>query len=96
MVSSGSTSELAKIPTQDEYEDALEGDIDLKKKIIKLGELNELAYEDIILSINATSSVEKVAFGLVWNGNSVEFPEGKCKIAWDMLVSKLHMQPCLC
>ena len=34
---------MDKIDTQDEYENALEGDMDLNKKIVKLCELNELA-----------------------------------------------------
>ena len=50
---------------QEEYENALEGDMVLNKKIIKLDELNELAYENLILSINTSSSVGKVAFGVV-------------------------------
>ena len=66
----------------------LEGDDDLDKKIVKLGELNELAHEDLILSINTSSSVGKVAFGLVKNAKSEVFPEGNCKVGWDRLVSK--------
>ena len=46
-------------------------------KIIKLGELNELVYEDLILSINTRFCFGKVAFGLVKNG----FLEGNCKVA---------------
>ena len=43
---------MDKIHTQDEYENAQEGDMDLSKKIIKLDDLNELlAFEDLILSI---------------------------------------------
>ena len=38
-----------KTLTQDEYESALEGDEELHKKIVKLGKLNEVAYEDLIL-----------------------------------------------
>ena len=43
--------------SQDEYEEALKGNEDLDKKIVKLGEWNELAYKDLILSINTSSSV---------------------------------------
>ena len=57
-------------------------------KIVKLGDLNELAYEDLIVSINTSSSIKKVAFGLVKNGKSAYFPKGSCKIEWDRLVSK--------
>ena len=53
---------IDKIPTQDEYKNALNGDTDLDKKIIKLGELNELAYEHLILLMNTNLYVGKVAF----------------------------------
>ena len=79
---------IDKSPMQEEYENALKGDMDLDKKIIKLGELNKLAYEDLILSIKTNSSVGKVAFRLVRNANSVDFPKGKSKITQDRLVSK--------
>ena len=51
------------------------------------GELNKLA-QDLILSMDTSSSEGKVAFGLVRNVKSVKFPEGNCKITWDRLVSK--------
>ena len=68
------------IPMQEEYEKALEADMDLGKKIVKLSELNELACEDLILSINTNCSVEKVAFGFVRNAKSLEFQEGNYKV----------------
>ena len=40
LVSTGSTPGMDKIPTQEEYEDALKGNEELDKNIIKLGELN--------------------------------------------------------
>ena len=43
LVSNGSTLGMDKIPTQDEYENALKSVMDIDKKIIKFGELNELA-----------------------------------------------------
>ena len=57
-------------------------------KTVKLGELNELAYEELFLLINTSSSVGKVAFGLVKNTKSADFPQGNCKIALDRLVSQ--------
>ena len=50
---------MDKISMQDEYEHALKGGMDLDKKIIKLGDLNELAYEDLILSVNTIPPLEK-------------------------------------
>ena len=43
---------VEKIPMQEEYENVLEGDMHLDKKITKLEALNERAYEDLILSLN--------------------------------------------
>ena len=58
---------------QEEYERVLEGDEHLDKKIVKRGELNELTYEDLILLIKTSSSVGKVAFGVVKNTKNEEF-----------------------
>ena len=74
--------------TQEEYENTLMCDTDLDKKILKLFQLNELAYEDLILSINTYSSVEKVAFELMINAKNLKFLEGNCEVAWDRLISK--------
>ena len=88
LVSTRTTPGVDKSPTQEENESALEGDENPDKRIVKLGELNELAYEDLILSINTSSSVGRVAFGLVKNAKSEDFLEGNCKVAWNRLVSK--------
>ena len=72
---------------QDEYENALKGDMGLNKKI-KLGESNDVAYDDLILTFTTNSSVGKVAFGLVENAISLEFPDENCKIAWINLFNK--------
>ena len=74
-----------RVPTQSEYEKAIE---DNNKEKIKIGDLNEEAFEDIILSINHTSNEGKVAFSLVRNCKTDEYPEGNCKLAWDRLVAK--------
>ena len=72
---------------QEEYESALEGEKVFNKRIAKLGELKEIAYKDLILLIKTSSSVGKVAFELVKNAKSEDFPEGNCKVAWDRMVS---------
>ena len=92
LVTSGSMSGMDKISPQDEYENAHKGDADLNEKIIKLSDLNELAYEDLILSINTSSSAGKNAFELIWNAKSADFSKGNCKIAWGRMVSKFG--PC--
>ncbi len=74
-----------KIPTERECEEEF---INKDQPTVKRGELNKQAYEDIILSINHTSGQGKVAFILVKNCISDEYPEGNCKLAWDRLTAK--------
>ena len=50
--------------------------------------LNVQAYRDIMLSVKHDSKHGKVAFGLIKNCKSKEYPEGNAKRAWDRLQSK--------
>ena len=95
LVSTSTTLGVDKIHMQGEYESALGGNEDLNKKIVKLGELNELMCEDLILLINTSSSVGKVAFGLEKNAKSEDFLERNCKVAWDRLESKYALNTAL-
>ena len=88
LVSTGKKPGVDKIPNQNEYESALMGGEDLGKKIVKLGELNKLALQDLILLINTSSFDGKVEFKLVKNAKSVDFLEENCKVVWNFLVSK--------
>lgn len=74
-----------KIPTEREYTKAV---VNKDQPTVKCVELSEPAYEDIFLSINHTSGQGKVAFSLVKNCVSDEYPEGNFKLAWDRLVAK--------
>ena len=56
--------------------------------IVKLGEHNELACEDLILSIHTDFSVEYVLCGLARNAKNLDFPQSNCIVAWDRLVHK--------
>ena len=47
----------------------------------KLGELNVLMYEDILLSIDTKTAAEKIAFNLVNTCFSEDFPEENCRLA---------------
>ena len=85
----GSTVGFDKIPM---FEKILDGDADLDRKIFKLGELNELAYEDFILTLNTNFSVDKVAFGLVRNAKRLAFPNRKYIISWNRQANKYAPQ----
>ena len=52
--------EVDKIVMLAEFEEALEGDTVLDKKIVNLSKFNDQAYENLILAMNSFSSVEQV------------------------------------
>ncbi len=47
-----------------------------------------MAYKDLVLSINHTTRLGKVAFSLIKNCKSDDFPKGKYKLAWERSVKK--------
>ena len=76
------------IPTVEQYDTAVgKGDAE-SKKIVDLANKNEEAFEDIILSIDHTTTEGKVAFSLVKNCRTASYPEGSCKLAWERLLAK--------
>ena len=77
-----------QIPTKSEYDAAEIGSDNSKKKTRRAWKLNELAYEDILLSINCSTSSGKTAFNLVDNCVTSDQPDGNCKLAWERLTSK--------
>ena len=77
-----------ELPTADEYEKAVDNGRERGGGIIRINNLNEEAFEDIILSIDHTTKQGKVTFSLVKNCKTAKYPEGNCKLAWDRLVGK--------
>ena len=80
--------------TQDEYDNTIKCETDLDKKVVKLGDLNELAYKNLILSMNINSSVRNVACRLIQKAKSLEFVEGNGKNALDRLVKSEKILSC--
>mmetsp|Transcript_11032 Transcript_11032/g.16141 ORF Transcript_11032/g.16141 Transcript_11032/m.16141 type:complete len:162 (+) Transcript_11032:416-901(+) len=77
-----------KIPSESAY-DSAKGKKDSKEKETRrLWKLNELAFEDILLSINGTTQADKIAFNLVDNCTTSEQLDGDSKMTWDRLVHK--------
>ena len=74
MASIGSSVEIDKIPVQYEYKNALMGDIDIYQKI-KLGELNELAYEDHNFSKNTNFSEDGMQKVWCFQRETIKFDE---------------------
>ncbi len=66
---------MDRVPKADEYNLAYLGNLPDDKKVMKLGDLNKFACEDLILSINGNTMAGRVAFNLVKNSKSDEYPK---------------------
>ena len=53
-------------------------------------ELNENAYADLILSIDASNGTSRTVFNLVKNSKSTEYPDGHAGLAWESLEKKFE------
>jgi hypothetical protein len=73
------------IPTVDEKFD--EGTESGKKKSIAI-EMNEIAYSDLILSIDVKTSSGKIAFNLIKGCKSKDYSDCNAAIAWERLKKK--------
>jgi hypothetical protein len=73
------------IPTVDEKFD--EGTESGKKKSIDI-EMNEIAYTELILSIDVNTSSGKNTFNLIEGCKSKDYPDGNAAIAWERLKNK--------
>jgi hypothetical protein len=78
-------SEKLPIPKVDEDIDET-SDISKKKSIII--ELNEIAYIELILSIDVKGSSGKVAFNIIRGCKTKDYPDGNGVNAWDRLKNK--------
>jgi gag-polypeptide of LTR copia-type len=54
----------------------------------KLVELNEIAYSELIMSIDTSTAAGKVAFGLVKASKSKDYPDGNAATSWKRLKGK--------
>jgi gag-polypeptide of LTR copia-type len=75
----------ANIPKTDEVYDMKSED---GKKFIISADMNELAYTELILSIDDKTS--SVAFNLVKGGKSKEYVDGNAFMAWEQLKNKFE------
>jgi hypothetical protein len=84
-----------KIPKKDEVYDM---ESEEGKKFIIAADMNELAYTELILSIDDKTSSGKVAFNLVKGCKSKEYVDGNAFMAWERLKNKFEplSVPSLC
>jgi gag-polypeptide of LTR copia-type len=58
------------------------------KKMMKVIELNEIAYTELILSIDMKTSNGKIAFNIVKGCKTQDYPDGNAASAWEKLKYK--------
>ena len=54
----------------------------------RLDNANELAFEDLVLSVDGTTEAGRVAFGIIRSSKTTELPEGDARLAWEKLERK--------
>jgi hypothetical protein len=59
-----------------------------EKRLLCITDLNEIAFTELILSIDMNNSKGKIAFGIVKSCKSKEFEDGNAALAWGKLKKK--------
>ena len=60
---------------------------DAGKAEAKLRDLNELAYEDLILFINGSTDAGRIAFSIIRNSKTSDLKDGDSALAWKAYVT---------
>ena len=58
--------------------------------MLKIVELNERAFKELVLSIDVSSSAGKIAFGIVMSCKTKEYEDGNAALAWEKLKKKFE------
>ena len=74
-----------KVPKSSEE---LEDKTEEGRKLIKNSDLNELAFTELILSIDVSNSSGKISFGIVKGCKSKDYEDGNATLAWEKLKKK--------
>lgn len=61
---------------------------DAGKALQKIVDSNDMAYEQLILSMDITKSGGKVAFGIIKGSKSADYEDGNGTVAWTRLLNK--------
>ena len=76
---------MLSIPKTDESFDEAS---DQGKRMLKIIEFNEIAFTELILSIDVKTSNGKIAFNLIKGCKSKDYPDGNAATAWERLKNK--------
>jgi hypothetical protein len=68
--------------------DEVNEETDKGKTMMKIFDLNELAYTELILSIDVKTSSGKIAFDMVKGCKNKDYTEGNATMAWERLKNK--------
>jgi hypothetical protein len=56
--------------------------------MLRIIDLNEMAFTELVLSIDVSSSSGKIAFGIVKSCKTNDYEDGHAGLAWEKLRSK--------
>jgi hypothetical protein len=59
------------------------------KRMLKIIDLNEMAFTELVLSIDVSSSSGKIAFGIVKSCKTKDYEDGHSGLAWEKSKKKL-------
>ena len=69
--------------------DELEEKSEEGRRMMKNADLNELAFTELILSIDVSNSSGKIAFGILKSCKTKDYEGGNASLAWERLKMKL-------
>jgi hypothetical protein len=53
------------------------------KRMLRIFDLNEMAFTELVLSIDVNSSSNKIAFGIVKSCKTKDYEDGHAGLAWE-------------
>jgi hypothetical protein len=65
------------------------------KRMLRIIDLNEMAFTELVLSIDVSSSSGKIAFGIVKSCKTKDYEDDDAGLAWEKLKNKYDPAPSL-
>jgi hypothetical protein len=69
---------LVPKPSEVFYENTDEGE-----RMLRIIDLNEMAFTELVMSIDVSSSSDKIAFGIVKSCKTKDYEDGHAGLAWE-------------
>lgn len=88
LISANQKEGVNKVPTKEQYDQAVGHTTAHCKKVKELYYLIEVAFKDLILLVDQKNKTRKIAFQLIKNCKTNEYPKGNCHLAWMHVIEK--------